>query len=397
MTTITITNLFLASAMIAVCSFGAFLNFRYSQRNVYRRYLNSMLLFWAAVIGFVFFKFFINGNDTISYVTDFASVEVLLLGIPCFLSIVLYPIVILNASLLKPKNWRPLISPIAIPVAIYFAANLIAGLDPFIQYETAAEFFDNITSLSVISRLFLIFAFALYIIIVLVSIRRTVPVYNKYVYDNISDSDCNLEWIESLLIYISAVICCYFFMLFSNSTLVNTLYLSSILALFSYLVEMSLFRKITDDITALNLKFSLHRGGWKVESIELSETQPQVSITDIAIGRHMIDQWMNKEQPYLNVEFTTKDIHAKFPSIAHSTITAIFKSSDETFQAYVRRYRINHACEIIQQDNNKLYPKLLFNRVGFSHYSSFSRAFVAVTGYTPSEYMLLQRETYNKN
>ncbi len=370
-------------------AFGALLIYRHTQKNVYRRYLGSMLIFWAVVIAYIFFKFFIDGNSTISYINDFASAEVLLLGIPCFLSIVLYPIVILNASLLKPKNWAPLLTPIAIPIAIYFAINFIAGLDPFVQYNTAAEFFENITSLSVILRLMLVLFFGIYIFMILISIHRTVPIYNQYVQDNIADSDCNLDWIQTLIKYIIAVSIVYFAMLFTNSIILNTLYLCSILALFSHLVEMSLFRKVTEDISTIRLNFSYMRGGWNVKLNPT--TQPPASVNDVTKGRAAIDQWMSKEQPYLKVEFTTKDVLAKFPSLAHSTVTAIFKESGDTFQAYVRRYRIEHACEIIQSESASLYPKLLFSRVGFSHHSSFSRAFVAVTGYTPSEYIKLHR------
>ncbi|MFR9533629.1 MAG: helix-turn-helix domain-containing protein [Rikenellaceae bacterium] len=96
---------------------------------------------------------------------------------------------------------------------------------------------------------------------------------------------------------------------------------------------------------------------------------------------------MEKSQSYTNVDFTTKDILDALPQISNADLTAVFKLKRETFQSYVRTYRINKACKMIDKNRVDVSLNQIYTSVGFSHYSSFSRSFYAVKNMTPSDYV----------
>lgn len=366
------------------------MNIKYTQKNVYRNYLVALFLFWACVMMAMFVKFNVDALGYLSYNNSIAGLPITLMGIPCFISLVSYPIVILNSNLLKLKGLLRVLSPIIVVVALYFILNYITGSDPFIVYADYRELLDNITTLPAILRLSLIILFFGYINVMLFSIWRVVPLYNNYVHDNIADSDCNVDWVRSCVKFIMGVTVAYFVMLFTNSPYVNTLYLITALFLFAYLVDMSLFRKSSEDIEALKIGWN-SREGWHViensVAVKRAGVQPETSTQNTLESiEKRIDRWMTEKRPYVNVDFTSKDIFDEFPDVTHDDLVELFKSRGETFQSYVRKYRIQRACELIKNSEDNIYPKQIFSLVGFSHYSSFSRSFVATVGQSPSEY-----------
>lgn len=383
-------NSFLLPSIIAILVFGAVLNVKYTEKNSYRKYLVAMLIFWVSIFALIFIKYIISKQLTISYNNEVLSAQVLLLGIPCFLSIISYPIVILNSLLLKPRNWWRACYTIILAVIIYFAGHLILWVNPFIKYSNYQELLANITSASVILRLYLIGVFICYIIKHTINIWSIIPLYNRYVHDNIADSECNVDWIYRLLKHTIAVSVFYFAMLFNSTPIINMLYLISVLLLFSYIVEMSLFKKTSENVNPIVIRRDRRSRKWYV--VEESTSKRTQSVENLKSVVLKIDTWMREDKPYTNVNFTTKDIIAKFPFLTPADLTNIFKSKGENFQSYVRRYRIYRACEIITNNNDKIYPKQLFDRVGFSHYSSFSRSFLAVTGLTPFNYINLPKK-----
>lgn len=387
MLAISITNSFLISSIVSILVLGIVMNIKYTKRNIYRNYLVALFGFWAAIMLSMFIKFHIDGSDQISYNHNIGGLGVILMGIPCFLTLVSYPIVILNSKLLQVKWWLYLCSPMLAAVALYFIVTLAAGENPSLRYSTPDEFIHNITSLVAISRLILITFFALYITVIIYSIWRVVPLYNDYVHNNIADSDCNVDWLRECVKYIGCVTIAYFVMLFSNSQLANMFYLTSVVLLFSYMVDRSLFHRSSEDIEALIISWDRELGWHVVEDEAEAKEQEQISEVSLLSIEQLIEEWMVEERPYTRVDFTTKDIIDKFPSINYRELGELFKSKGDNFQSYVRHYRIERACEMLQQRDKSIYPKQIFNLVGFSHYSSFSRSFLATMGVSPTEYL----------
>ncbi len=383
---ITIINLFLAASIIAILSLGVVLNLKYAQNNIYKYYLVSTFIFWLVVFACVYVKFYVDDLGCIDYNFDLVSVRVMLLGIPCFLSITSLPVTVLNAQLFKFGYWLKVLSSIALVVVLYFGWHYATGNDPFVRYETYDELLQNITSVSLLLRLFLYVVFLIYVVAFLVSMYSIVPLYNRYIEDNVADCNYNVDWIRTFVKFTSAVSVCYFVLVLTNSPYINCLYLIALLFVFGYIIDVSLFHKTIEGVEPLILRWSF-KGGWRVVGTKRYEGCQDQSTLRLEQSWDEINHWMKSESPYVNVEFSTQDVMIQFPDLTAYDLTAIFKLRGESFQTFVRNYRINRACEIVHNCKGDISSKQLFGQVGFSHYSSFSRAFTTVLAIAPSEYI----------
>lgn len=385
MNVITIINSFLLAGIISLLTSGVVLNIRYTHNNIYKRYLLTMLSFWIIILFNAYVKFFTDEGIN-EYNLHVISTRMLLMGIPSFLTIVSYPIVILNANLLKFKWWCIVVSPIALFIAIYFLGYYIIDENPFKIYLNYSDITNNIGTAAVLLRLMLITGFFIYIVIFLANIWRVVPLYNKYIEEHYADCDYNVDWVRRLIIYISLVSISFFAMVLTNSEYINLIYLISVAIMFGYIVDVSLFYKSTDEIEPLKIGWSFKRKWYIIDNNTSNE--PESIPQDVVSSKwDAINRWMQEESPYTRTDFSIDNILDNFPHITHYELTLLLKEKGETFQSLVRSYRINHACDIVRNSGNKISSKQLYSQVGFSHYSSFSRSFISVLGISPSEYI----------
>ncbi len=372
-------NYFLLSSLVAIIIAGSFLILRYRWNSAYQRFLVSMYSFWAIIMLSLAIVF--NQNDMHLNLNDgVMNLDIILLGIPCFLTIVSYPAVAMNSGLLKLKNWILLSSPLALIIAIYFAVHSAAGVDPFIKYSSLEYIAENIGSPLVLLRCLLLLIFVLYNVLMLIATWQVVPIYNRHVKEHFADPSYNVDWVRKLIVFIIIVSCAYLYMALSESLIANTIYLSTVIALFIYITDRSLFHKTFERTDGFHIKWSL-KNGWHI--VEHKSVDSNKDLEPIGID---IDKWMRHSKAYQRPNLSIDDLLAEFDTLSHDTVTEFFKSKGETFQSYVRRYRIEKACRIIDKEG-EIYPKELFTTVGFSHYSSFSRAFSAVMDMSPSEYL----------
>lgn len=378
-------NYCLANILLGLLIFGIITNVMHAEKTPHRRALIATLSYWAIMFAGTIYAFNTAGLQ-LGYNQDIVSIQMLVLGIPSFISVLAYPAFAIHPRLLKVKSWGKIGLSLVFTPMIYFAWHIINGTDPFIRYTTMAEFMQNITTVPVILRLLIMFVFLTYIIFTLMTLWRIVPLYNKFITDNVADNSYNVEWIRTLIIYLSCVSVSYFTMLFTNSKIINLAYLLSITALFGYIINRSLFAKTFEDIEPLDIRWT-RKLGWHVANSLQEEASTKTERVCLETMEGLIDQWMDEMKSYTKVDFTTNDILVAFPDLIHEDLTLLFKNKGESFQSYVRRYRIALACEIIKQSEDKVYPKQVYSMVGFSHYSSFSRSFVSVTGMSPSDYI----------
>lgn len=382
-------NCLLVAAFISILVFGIVLILKRRESDVYRKYLISMLTYWASTLLYVYSKFYIEDLPQVSYNFEAVSVSILLLGIPCFISIIIYPIVVLDAKFFTPRNWFKLLAPLSGIVLLYFMVNLIAGTDPFRKFSSLNDILTNIGSMAAFSRLAMVIGFLIYVILLLKNIWKIVPVYNQHIQDTISDTTYNVDWVRQLVKYIIFVTIMYFSVLFTPSPYVNMVYMISVIALFGYIIGRSLFNSYIEDVNYVTIRWFKE---WTLVPKRQKIVQEKDTETEIindnyeALGKK-IDEWMESSKAYTKVNFTTEDIIICFPNYVHDDLTHMFKEKGETFQSYVRKYRIKLACEIIKEKSDEVYPKQLYSMVGFSHYSSFSRAFFAVVGMSPTDYI----------
>ncbi len=393
MSVLTIINLFLLPCLITILLAGAILNYKSIEINKYQQTLMTTFVFWAAIMVYVYCKFFSDIKTgemfTISFVQDVCSVQVLLLGALCFISLISYPVVVLNATFLSFRSWIKMIAPTFTAAVAYFAINKIAGSDPLVKYASFEEFISNIGSITVISRLSLVVTFSYFWFRNIRRIWHVVPYYNQFIQDNLADSRCNVGWIRRLVLHITTVMCAYFMLLFFSSPFVNMIYLSMLIMTFAYMIEMSLVYHSSVGLEDIRIFRDPHNRKRYVFVPSESKSVSNDDAEHESTGLQLIDEWMERDLPYTNVNFTTNEILETFPQFTRYDLTNMFRSNDETFQSYVRRFRIKRACEIMSVNEENAHLQKTFSMVGFSHYSSFSRAFLSILEITPSDFIKL--------
>ncbi len=375
-------NYYLVVALISMMIFGLILICRHQQRGVYRRFVVIMLLFWTFIMSGMVYRFCSDGL-TLTVNSGVANMQILLLGLPCFFTLISFPAAILDSNFVKFKNWILLTLPMALFLGVYFVWHGVSGIDPFVRYS-AEDFLVNIATPTIWMRLVIVTLFIMYIVVSQIAMWQIVPIYNRYINENFSDNSYNVDWVRSLIGYIVVVSVMYFVMTFSDLLYVNTLYLLSVIMLFGFVIDRSLFYKTFDVASPLKLGWSIDFG-WYVCDQPLQRVEELVISMDV-VGAQ-IDEWMDKTLKYTKADFVINDVLFDFPDLTHDELTNYFKSKGETFQSYVRRFRIKRACEIMNLHSDDIYPKQLFGIVGFSHYSSFSRSFFSVMSQSPSDYL----------
>lgn len=379
----------IANAIIGILAFCVLFNFRHSPKSTHRKLLNVMLIYWLLSFGAIIYMFNANGFSHV-FNNNIVSMKLILTGIPSYMAIISYPIISIHPRILEFRLWIRYAAPIIIVFATYFIWHWANGVDPFYEYNTMGEFAANIGSTSVILRLVTVVTFMAYIVISLMTTWQIIPLYNKVITDNLADNSYNIDWLHSLIVFITVIGIFYFSMLFTSSMYVNTAYLLSVLALFVFMTDRVIFAKTLEDLEPLKIKWNRSQG-WHVAEAEtndsLDDTPEPVSLERLKEVGDRIDRWIDQTQVYTRIDFTTQDIFDQFPDLRHEDLTYYSKVTNESFQAYVRRKRIALACKLIEENCHNIYPKQLYSMVGFSHYSSFSRSFYAVTGKSPSDYI----------
>ncbi len=129
---------------------------------------------------------------------------------------------------------------------------------------------------------------------------------------------------------------------------------------------------------------------YKHESVldELTESNtpdPQkADESDMSDIGKLITELFDKEKIYLNPNLKLSDI-AKAIGSNRTYVSAFFNTEAEsTFYDFVNRYRIEHACRLLENTSDSL--TLIAERSGFNSQQSFIRVFSKIKGMTPTEY-----------
>lgn len=315
------------------------------------------------------------------------NIQQLIFGMPCLFTFICYHTIAIHRKLSKPLTWFYISLPSIILFVGYFVWHAISGEDPLRKYYTSAEFLANIASPTVVMRLVILMLLVFYILYFAYNCMTLIPIYEKYVSGNFSDSSYNVGWLYGLLRCLIAISIAYIFTVLCRSEYFNTLYFIAAIPIFYIMIENSIYNRTFENIDAIELKWGFFRG-WYVEEEEKQSSWMlnKLDSDHLAFGRKL-DAWMLSDKPFVKIDFSLSDILDEFPDMNREVVLDFFKTSDLTFQSFARQYRILEVCDIIKADPENVITKQLFARVGFSHYSSFSRSFDAVMGISPSAYI----------
>ena len=95
---------------------------------------------------------------------------------------------------------------------------------------------------------------------------------------------------------------------------------------------------------------------------------------------------MNREKPYLNPQFLTNDIAKACEGLDFQTLKIVLEREGFNTQSYIRKCRVENICRLFLENPDASITDLL-PQTGFSSAPALRRAFTAVMGVPPSEYV----------
>ncbi|MFR9504009.1 MAG: helix-turn-helix domain-containing protein [Rikenellaceae bacterium] len=389
---IVVINNFLLNSLMTILVMGITLISLHNPKSRQKRQIITILSFWVVVMGYFLLTLIpaIGGGwgvNLLSHNLGVCNMELILFGLPCYFTLVSYPFISLRPKILKLNYLSIALASLLLLILIYFSWHYFKGVNPFHTYLTVDIFLQNITTTPVVMRLLIIALFLFYATLTLTNIWKIIPFYNEFTKDYYSQNIYNVSWIRTLIIYYTLITICFLSIIFIKSLYLNTISLLSLIISFFYIINKTLFTRAFEDIKNLGLQWSF-RYGWHKPSLDTSKIEP-INIEDMIPA---IDKWVKKEKPYTKTGFTTEDIIKVFPQLSQEDLRKIFKSKGESFHSYVRECRIKQACHIIETKGDATNLKQVYSAVGFSHYSSFARAFIQLVGVSPSDYIQQQNE-----
>ena len=107
---------------------------------------------------------------------------------------------------------------------------------------------------------------------------------------------------------------------------------------------------------------------------------------------NQLNEYMKSARPWLKIDLTLSQLAAGINVNPHHLSQIINSEFGKSFACYINEYRVNAACRLLSDDNNRTVLEIAMDS-GFSSKSSFNALFKKHTGLTPSEY----RKKFQKN
>lgn len=199
--------------------------------------------------------------------------------------------------------------------------------------------------------------------------------YRIWCEENFSSlDDIDVRWIIRYLAMLFLTGLVYLIMCLTTGTTRGFTQLWLTIFMISYGTEQILFRRDPWEM--------LQQQGEPVEdepAVEPEKPQPDSAY------RKALDEWMEKEKPYLNPDFKLMDLQNVLPMNRTYLSQFIHSEYDCSFYQFVNHYRIDEAKRLkIQHPDMKMAE--ISARCGFSSPSVFSRTFTAIAGITPRDW-----------
>lgn len=107
---------------------------------------------------------------------------------------------------------------------------------------------------------------------------------------------------------------------------------------------------------------------------------------------NQLNEYMESARPWLKIDLTLSQLAASINVNPHHLSQIINSEFGKSFACYINEYRVNAACRLLSDANNRTVLDIAMDS-GFSSKSSFNALFKKHTGLTPSEY----RKKFQKN
>ncbi len=351
--------------------------YRYSEHNRAQKVYIGIVLTWIVIIGARIAQ--IATSDIIpTHSTISLPFIMLAAGIFCFWLTFSFPIIVLNPKLLFSRPALLSLSPMILSVVAYIVYHLYAGL-PLNEFYTPSELWANRGHITIIMRFVIVGCFILGLVFSLISAHKLIESYQTYVDNNFSNTEYNVGWLRKFNFEITAVSTAYFVWLFYVSDFTAILYVIVTGSAFVSIMDSVIMHRVFELPKGYSVEWSLKRGWYWCG-------EPQEPHKEIAASLEAkFYDWIKREKPYCDKDFAATGVTAQFPSLSNLQLKELLAKRGQNFQSFVRECRIKEAERIMKIENGATNWKSIAFLVGFSHYSSFCRAFVAVNGHAPSD------------
>lgn len=104
------------------------------------------------------------------------------------------------------------------------------------------------------------------------------------------------------------------------------------------------------------------------------------------IIEEMLRDFCVEKQIYLKPELT-RDVLCDEINVSRNTLSAYFHAKNTSYYQYVNSLRIEHACSLLRDNEEKVSAKEIALKSGFANYRTFLNVFKEYMGCNPTEYM----------
>lgn len=223
---------------------------------------------------------------------------------------------------------------------------------------------------------------SLYPVVLFVLVLTHIRAYRIWCEDNYSSMDhIDVQWVLCYLLMLLVVGLSYLYICLTDHPVRAFTQNLLLLFMFGYSIEQILFRR--DPWEMVSLSQSEDETSQTADPLPF-ETSPS-SETFNAAHRAALEEWMERERPYLNPDFRLMDLSQVLPMNRTYLSQLIHAEYGCTFYQFVNRYRIEEAKRL-KQENPDMKIGDVAARCGFSSPTVFSRAFSTITGMTPREW-----------
>lgn len=343
----------LYTMIITLCGGSAWLFWRHHEGKRMRKIMAGIMLAWTLItVGGLIARYRSDAPDVANGIFSLQGWEFVIGDILAWMLMV-YP-----AEFLRPGwlTWKKAFAQLA-PVV------LVGALDWWLDID-------------------LRWLLAIYPLYILFMLFRHVHVYREWCEANFASmDDIDFQWVVRYLIMVFIVGCSFAYMCFSNVPTYAFTQMWLLFFLLFYSTEKIFFRpdpweKIKEEERELSKT---------AVAVPVEDAETQLPAPDSSSNRARLNEWMEKEKPYLNKDFRLTDLMQVLPMNRTYLSQFIMTEYGCNFYQFVANYRIEEAKRLMRE-----YPDMKIQDIaeqsGFSSPVVFSRTFARETGVTPSEW-----------
>lgn len=198
---------------------------------------------------------------------------------------------------------------------------------------------------------------------------RTIPRYHALLKQRFSyDENINLNWLRIILGSFSVILSLWLVDCLIINLGIEAIYLMSSLVLWMFIAYF----------------IYKHESVLEELSVDVKAEVPNDCEKELSVIGRQITLLFERDGIWLNPNLKLSDI-AKAVGTNRTYVSVFFNTeAKSTFYDFVNRYRIEHACRLLENSSDSL--KLIAEQSGFNSQQSFIRVFSKIKGMTPSEH-----------